>query len=153
MTYMNGHDRFYGLAWLFYVDNEQNIPTFFSVFLLLFAALLLLIIAVLERNRTASHVLHWAILSLGFLYIAADEFIALHERLVKPMRKLLGDGNLGVFYFAWVIPGMALVPRPRDILPEILAASSCENEAHFLDGRDLLHRGLYRFRAYRGPLR
>ncbi len=109
MTYMNGHDRFYGLAGLFYVDNEQNIPTFFSVFLLLFAALLLLVITVLERNRNASHVLHWAILSFGFLYIAADEFIALHERLVKPMRKLLGDGNLGIFYFAWVIPGMALV--------------------------------------------
>lgn len=108
-AYLTGHDHVYGLVRLFYFDAEQNIPTFFSTFLLLFAALLLAVITVLKRNRTASHVSHWAILSFGFLFMAADEAVSLHERLVEPTRKLLGGGKLGVFYFAWVIPGIALV--------------------------------------------
>lgn len=108
-AYLTGHDTVYGLVRLFYVDAEQNIPTFFSTFLLLFAALLLSVITLLERNRTPSHVAYWAILSFGFLLMAVDDFVCLQEKLIGPMRKLLGDGNLGVFYFAWVIPGIALV--------------------------------------------
>ena len=106
-AYLTG--RIFGLVALFYVDAEQNIPTFFSTFLLLFAALLLAVITVLKRNQMASHVSHWAILSFGFLLMAADEAVSLHEKLEKPTRKLLGDASLGIFYFAWVIPGIALI--------------------------------------------
>jgi hypothetical protein len=109
ISYITGDDRLYGFVSLFNVDAEHNIPTFFTVFLLLSAALLLSVITVLERNRRASHVLHWAILSFGFLLMAIDELVSIHERLIKPIRKLLGDGNLGVFYFAWVILGIALI--------------------------------------------
>jgi hypothetical protein len=104
-----GHDYVKGLVPLFYVDTEQNIPTFFSVLLLLFAALLLAAIAVLNRKQRTPHVSKWAILSFGFLYMAYDEALHVHERLISPVRTLVGDGNLGVFYFAWVIPGIALV--------------------------------------------
>src|SRR5688572_29327126 len=41
--------------------------------------------------------------------MAFDEAFQVHERLNIPVGKLLGDGSFGVFYFAWVIPGMALV--------------------------------------------
>lgn len=109
ISYITGDDRLYGFVSLFNVDAEHNIPTFFTVFLLLSAALLLSVITILERNRRASHVLHWAILSFGFLFMAVDELVSIHERLIKPIRKLLGDGNLGVFYFAWVILGIALI--------------------------------------------
>lgn len=108
-VYLTGHDHVFGLVALFYVDLEQNIPTFFSMFLLLFAALLLAVITVLKSNGMASHVSHWAILSFGFLFMAVDEAVSLHERLVEPIRRLLSNGNLGVFYFAWVLPGIALV--------------------------------------------
>ena len=108
MFYMTGN-KFYGLVLLFDIDAEYNIPTFFSMLLLLFAALLLSVITILERKRTASHVLHWAILSFGFLLMAIDEVVAIHERLVYPIRRLLGGGHLGIFNFAWVIPGIALV--------------------------------------------
>ncbi len=108
-AYLTGHPTIFGLVTLFYVDAEQNIPTFFSTFLLLFAALLLAVITVLKRNQMASHVSHWAILSCGFLLMAADEAVSLHERLIEPTRKLLGDAQLGIFYFAWVIPGIALI--------------------------------------------
>jgi hypothetical protein len=108
MFYMTGN-KLYGLVLLFDVDAEYNIPTFFSMLLLLFAALLLSVITILERQRTASHVLHWAVLSFGFLFMAIDEVVAIHERLVNPLRRMLGPGNPGVFNFAWVIPGISLV--------------------------------------------
>jgi len=104
-----GHDYLKGLVPLFYVNAEQNIPTYFSVLLMLFAALLLAVIAVLNGKQKIPHVSKWAILSFGFLFMAFDEAFQFHERLSSPVGTLLGDSNLGVFYFAWVIPGIALV--------------------------------------------
>ena len=111
-VYMTGCCENYRLVMLFNVGGEHNIPTFFSSFLLIFAGVLLAIITLLERNRKASGVLYWAILSFGFLFMAVDEFFSFHERLTEPMQRLLGGGNLGLFHFAWVIPGIALVLIP-----------------------------------------
>ena len=38
-----------------------------------------------------------------------DEAFQLHEKLISPMRNLLGNEDLGIFYFAWVLPGIILV--------------------------------------------
>jgi cellulose synthase/poly-beta-1,6-N-acetylglucosamine synthase-like glycosyltransferase len=94
---------------LFYVDLEWNIPTFFSVLLIVFAALLLAVIARLNGSRGIPHAPKWSTLSNGFLLMAYDEAFQVHERLNIPVGAILGDGSLGVFYFAWVIPGIALV--------------------------------------------
>lgn len=96
------------LYWLFNVNKEKNIPTGFSTLLLFFSALLLAVITLLKR-QTGSRTLHWAILSFGFLFMAVDEAWSFHEMLIKPVRGLLGYDNLGVFYYAWVIPGIAVV--------------------------------------------
>lgn len=104
-----GHAHLKGLVPLFYIEAEQNIPTYFSLLLTLFAALLLAVIAVLNGKQRIPHVSKWVILSFGFLFMAYDEAFQVHERLISPIRKLLGDSNLGVFYFAWVIPGIGLV--------------------------------------------
>lgn len=104
-----GHDYLKGLVPLFYMDNERNVPTYFSVLLMLFAALLLAVITILNRKQRIPHVSKWAILSFGFLVMAYDEAFFVHERLIPLVRTLLGDGNLGVFFFAWVIPGIILV--------------------------------------------
>lgn len=109
MVYLTGHEHVFGLVRLFNVGTELNLPAFFSTFLLLVAALLLAVITILEKKRSASHVSHWTVLSFGFLFMAVDEAVTLHEMLVEPTRKLLGDGDLGAFYFAWVIPGSVLV--------------------------------------------
>jgi hypothetical protein len=108
-AYLTGHEHAYGLVRLFNVEAEGNIPTAFSAFLLLFAALLLAVIAVLERTQNRSGALHWAVLSFGFLYMSADEAMSFHERWTGSVRNLWGDENLGIFYFAWVIPGIAIV--------------------------------------------
>jgi hypothetical protein len=104
-----GHGTLKGLVPLFHVDDERNIPTYFSVLLMLFAALLLAVIAVLNGKQRIPYVSKWAILSFGFLFMAFDEAFQVHETLISPVRTLLDDSNLGVFYFAWVIPGIALV--------------------------------------------
>ena len=54
--------------------------------------------------------IHWAGLALIFLYLSMDEAAALHERLIKPMRSIVNfEGYSGLFYFAWVVPGIAVV--------------------------------------------
>jgi hypothetical protein len=107
--YLLGHDVVYGLVPLFDVDREGNIPTLFSVLLLFCAALLLTVITVLKKKSREPDVSKWTILALGFLYMTIDEAAAIHERLIKPIRGLLGDGHVGILYFAWVVPGIAVV--------------------------------------------
>ena len=94
---------------LFDLSLELNIPTFYSMLLLFFISLLLGIITILQSRQKNSDVTKWTILSIGFLYMAYDEGFQVHEDLVAVIRPLLGDGNLGIFYYAWVIPAMALV--------------------------------------------
>jgi hypothetical protein len=104
-----GHDSLKGLVPLFDLDLEENIPTYFSELLMLLAALLLAAIAVLNRKLGAPHASKWVVLFLGFLFMAYDEIFQVHDHLIAPFRRLLGGGNFGIFYFAWVIPGIALV--------------------------------------------
>ncbi|MFZ1701752.1 MAG: hypothetical protein WBO10_02440 [Pyrinomonadaceae bacterium] len=94
---------------LFYVELELNVPAFFSTLLLTFAALLLFTIAYLKRKESDPFTFQWTILGAGFLYMSFDEIAAIHERAIEPMRELLGGHQLGIFYFAWVVPAMIIV--------------------------------------------
>lgn len=94
---------------VFSANAEKNVPAYFSTFLLLFAAVLLAIIAVRERVQSGAPALYWAALSFGFLLMTIDEALSYHERLVGPFRELLGDSLPSAFYYAWVVPGIALV--------------------------------------------
>lgn len=109
MIYFIGYDFVMGFANFFYLDSEMNIPTFFSMLLLLISSLLLGLITILNQKRKTHHGLEWGILSFGFFVMALDEECQLHEKLMKPVNTLLGNGDLGIFYFSWVIPGIALV--------------------------------------------
>jgi hypothetical protein len=91
------------------VEREWSVPTAFSTLLLLFASLLLGLITAVRRRQTGSPEWHWAILSIGFFAMAADEALSFHEMLIQPGRRLLGGGDLGFLYFPWVVPGIALV--------------------------------------------
>jgi hypothetical protein len=93
-----------GIIRLFNLDLEANIPSSFSMILLLTAAVLLALITTLERRRSAPGVFHWVILSAGFFTMAIDEICSLHEKLNRPFKALLGEDRPGIFYYAWVIP-------------------------------------------------
>lgn len=101
-----GHDHVYGLVPLFNVDKEQNIPTFFTVLIILANALLLATIGIIQKQtgRIDSH--YWFFLAAGFLFFAYDESFQVHEKLTGPMRSVLGDSELGMLYFGWVVPGI-----------------------------------------------
>jgi hypothetical protein len=109
ITRLTGHPYVFGLVRLFNLDAEQNIPSFFSTFLLLFADLFLWIITISKRKQRAPYASHWTLLAVGFFLMAADEASSVHELFARPIRTLLGNGNHGILYFAWIIPGILLV--------------------------------------------
>jgi len=101
-----GHDYVYGLVHLFNVDGERNIPTFFTVLLAALAAVLLVVIGLASREREKNDSRYWFALAAGFVFLGYDEAFQVHEQMVAPMRQLMGNTNLGVFYFGWVVPGI-----------------------------------------------
>ncbi|WP_459947213.1 multidrug transporter [Desulfocastanea catecholica] len=109
-TFVFGHSTVKGLVPLFNLNSERNIPTFFSMLLLLLASLLLTFITLLNWKQRNPHVSKWAILSIGFFFMAYDEAFQVHEKLGNPVHALLGNNTLGGFFFySWVIPGLAIV--------------------------------------------
>jgi hypothetical protein len=99
------HHRLFGLIYLFNVDEERNIPTYFSSVILLFASLLCAVIVLLESKERY----YWLILALGFLLISMDEFIGLHEKLNALVTSVTKTSFTGTLYFAWLIPASLLV--------------------------------------------
>ena len=96
-----GYEPLWEVFSLFDLDQENNIPTFFSVLLAVMASMLLLVVS-LSRKQMERPWKLWASLSVLFLLVAIDDFIGMHEQLSQPLRDLL-DAK-GLLYFAWVIP-------------------------------------------------
>lgn len=111
--YFTGDETIRKIARLLDLDNEENIPTFFTVIILLFAAQLLAVIAVLKYQKNEIDVAKWYILSFGFLAMAFDEAFRFHEKATGPLRPVLRDHldvtHLGVLHFSWVVPAIFLV--------------------------------------------
>lgn len=105
--FLGGHDSLHGLVRMFFLDQENNIPTFFSSGILLLSACLLAVIAVLKKRERDSFAGHWTALAIIFMLLSMDEASSTHELLTAPLRNLLQTG--GFLYFAWVVPGLAFV--------------------------------------------
>jgi hypothetical protein len=101
-----GYGHLGGLVPLFDLDQEKNLPTFFSTLLAILASGLLLVIG-LARRQMARPWKMWASLSVVFLLVGLDEFIGMHEELSEPLRDLLD--TQGLLYFAWILPYGLLV--------------------------------------------
>ncbi|HEX7028870.1 MAG TPA: hypothetical protein VF268_16640 [Gammaproteobacteria bacterium] len=103
---LTGHGE---VVTLFNFNSERNIPAFFSTLLILGATLLLAVIAVFKRAGGAAYTVYWVILACGFMFMAVDEAMSLHEKLNEPMSWLLGKERAGIFYFPWVFAGIGIV--------------------------------------------
>jgi len=92
------HYRIEELPWLllqlFDLDEENNIPTWFSSFLLLNNAFFLYLYSGKEGLQKR---LYWSLLAAGFLLLAIDEVAGLHESFNSAI-----DIN-------WAVPGAILV--------------------------------------------
>ncbi len=105
-TYAFGHGNVFGLVPFFNLDLEGNAPTWFSSVLAVVGAALFLLLwrqVLVDGKRSRA----WLFLSFIFVYISIDEFTAIHERIILPVRE--GLDLSGLFYFAWVVPyGLAV---------------------------------------------
>lgn len=97
----------YGVVEIFNFNTEKNIPTLYSSVCLIFSAILLFSIALLNKRKSLPYA-SWIVLSIIFLFLSIDEINSIHENLGGPTRALLNTS--GLLYFAWVIPyGIALI--------------------------------------------
>ena len=100
------HQQVFGLVDSFDMNVENNVPTFFSAFILVTSAVLLAIIP--SQSTADRHAANWRWLVIIFAFMAIDEDASLHELLIEPVRDLLPV--TGPLYFAWVIPyGLAVL--------------------------------------------
>jgi hypothetical protein len=116
------HMRFFGVADIrgawhefvidqmmvnFYLDFEGNVPTYINALLLFIPALLLAGIGAWKSAVKDKFRFHWNGLAFIFFILSVDETASFHEKLIKPMRAIFGSD--GIFYFAWIIPGMIAI--------------------------------------------
>jgi hypothetical protein len=87
----------------FNVDKEGNIPTLYSTLAILSCALLLRVIARIEREAGGRLSRHWMLMSIIFLGLAVDEFLFLHEE-INPRLDLSGFTQ-----WSWVAVGIVFV--------------------------------------------
>jgi hypothetical protein len=86
---------------LFFMDGEGNLPAIFSTWLFLINAMLFLIVWQAAGLAGDSRKI-WLVLAIVFVFLALDESISIHERLIDPLRLALNA--TGIFYYAWIIP-------------------------------------------------
>lgn len=79
------HYRVQELSWLlrqlFDVDQENNLPTWYSGFLLLVSSMLLWLCARKKRTEGDRWFRHWYVLAVGFLLMSIDEVAGIHESI------------------------------------------------------------------------
>ena len=78
---------------LFDVDEENNLPTWFSGFLLAVTAFWVWVSAEAKRGSSDRWRMHWKLLAWGFLLLSLDEVAGLHETVNTMMD------------VTWAIPG------------------------------------------------
>lgn len=102
LRFTTGNARLYGLSYLFSLGAEGNIPTLYASFSMLFCAFLLATIGLAQRPGQPVSRRYWFGLSLIFGFLAVDELLEVHEKLIDPTREYFGAS--GALYYAWVIP-------------------------------------------------
>lgn len=93
----------------FNLDNEFNLPSLFSVILLLTAAVTLTVIAIVKFRAKDKYRRHWAFLAVILLWVGIDEGTAFHE-IVGTLNIPTELGITNPFlYYAWVFPAFFIV--------------------------------------------
>jgi len=105
--YCGGYTTFGGVIPLFDLDDERNIPTWFSSTGLLLCAVFLGLIAAAKKRERDGYTWDWQVLAIIFLGLSLDEAAGLHELTVKPLRSMLGAD--GMLLYTWVVLGAAFL--------------------------------------------
>jgi hypothetical protein len=97
----------FGFITLFDLNREGNIPTWFSVILMVLCALLLALIAAARRSSGDRWFRHWAGLGMIFALMSIDEFTQLHERVMFMLNRRYDF--CGLLTNAWVLPAFVFL--------------------------------------------
>ncbi len=84
------------------LDIEQNLPTFYSVLAIEFAALLLFIIHLYHKQNNHTYQWAWLGLAVIFAFLGLDEATKIHESAGDVISASFEA--TGIFYFPWVLP-------------------------------------------------
>jgi hypothetical protein len=106
LKFVMGHKHLKGLFHGFYFDFEANLPSFYSALAILFSAVLLWLIGNSANEKQEKRSFYWKFLSFVFAFLAVDEFVSIHEDLIKPMQSIidLSSPKSNYLYFGWLIP-------------------------------------------------
>lgn len=105
---LHGYDSEMGFRRLFNLDAEGTLPVWFSSAVMLGASALLAAIAA-ERSRAGDRYRwHWWVLSIGLLFMSADETASIHEMTNRAAAALPITAK-GFLLFPWVVIGGAVV--------------------------------------------
>jgi len=91
-----------GAESVFHLGNEGTLPTVYSTFLLLFSAILLAVIGQVLHTSDRRSSRHWFGLAVVFTFLAVDEAVEIHERIIEPLHS--ATDATGLLYYTWVIP-------------------------------------------------
>jgi hypothetical protein len=111
LKFFQGHNYLLGFERQLNLDNENNLPTWYSSSALLLSAILLAVIGLANKREGNPYANQWLVLAAIFLYLSLDEAASLHEmagRLLKPMLQAAGYFH-GFLYFTWVVFGAIFV--------------------------------------------
>jgi hypothetical protein len=115
-----GAKRGFGFVALFDLNREGNIPTSFSVMLMVLSAALFALIAAAKRSTGDRWFRHWAALGVIFAFMAIDEFAQLHERAMFLLREIYEFS--GLLTNAWVLIAFVVVPLLALVFTRFLLA-------------------------------
>ncbi len=90
----------------FSLTEEQNVPTWWSSFMLLADSVVLGAIATLKTKEKGQFRKHWIGLAIIFCYMSIDELVEIHEWL-NNIPAL--ENHHGAISYGWVIPAGVLV--------------------------------------------
>jgi len=134
LRFFHGHVRLLGFQRQLNLDEENNIPTWYSSSALLLSALLLAVIGLANKRRRDPYAFQWLGLAAIFLYLSLDEAASLHEmtrHLSKPMLEAVGYFH-GFLYATWVVFGVAFVIIVGLAYLRFLAAFPIQTRSLFL---------------------
>ena len=106
-----GFDTLFGLARLFSLGQEANIPTWFSSAMLLIAGLLAAAVALIKYQSNDKLARHWVLLSIVLCLMSLDETAVMHEVFSSRAAQVVFGvrGAPWYVYYAWIVPGVLLL--------------------------------------------
>lgn len=109
--WINDEDKF-DFVRLIDMDYEGNVPTLFSAFLFIFAAVLLMLISSQAEDKESAfkgwrgEKFKWAGIALVFIFLGVDEGTKMHEYVGDWVEQFINAQ--GFLYFPWVLPYMLI---------------------------------------------